>query len=160
MKYIGNAIWFIQALLARLIPMVLFFLAHAIGEVYVYNWDPMALLDLKGLPTLFGSYLFLYGAIGLVIVILFFMKLPIIARVMTLGVLVSQVFFFLQRWNNYIYDESIIDPYSIFYRRIMFSIILGFILQVTWKLLTRWTKYFYYKWTINNSKGNVRTKKA
>ena len=149
MKYIGNAIWFIQALLARLIPMVLFFIAHAIGEVYIYNWDPLALLSLKGLPTLYGSYLFLYGAIGLVIVILFFMKLPIIARVMTFGVLISQFFFFLQRWNNYIYDQSIIDPYPIFYRRIMLSIILGFILQVMWKLITRWFI------TFSSLKGNT-----
>ncbi len=160
MNYVLKPIWFIQALIARLIPMVLFFIAHAIGEVYVYNWDPIALLTIKNIPTLFGSYLYLYGALGLIIVILFFMKLPIIARVMTVGILGSQVFFFLQRWNNYIYDESIIDPYSLFYRRILFSIIIGFVLQVAWKLITKWTKYFYYKWTLKNSKGNVKTKKA
>ena len=105
MKYIWKTIWFIQAFITRLIPMGLFFIAHAIGEVYVYNWDPLALLDLKGLPTLFGSYLFLYSALGLIILILFFMRLPIIARVMTLGIIISQVLFFLQRWDNYIYNE-------------------------------------------------------
>lgn len=160
MKYIWKAIWFIQALLARLIPMVLFFIAHAIGEVYIYNWDPLALLNLKEIPSLFGSYLFLYGALGLIIVILFFMKLPIIARIMTGGIILSQVLFFIQRWNNYIFDESIIDPYPIFYQRIMYTIILGFVLQVTWKLIIKWMKYFYYKFILKNSKGNIKPKNA
>jgi hypothetical protein len=140
--------------------MGLFFIAHAIGEVYIYNWDPLALLDPKAWTSLFGSYLFLYGALGLIIVILFFMKLPIISRVMTIGILVSQVFFFLQRWDNYIYNESLIDPFPLFYKRILLSIILGFVLQVMWRLITKWSKYFYYKLTISNSKGNAKTKKA
>lgn len=160
MKYIWKTIWFIQALLTRLIPMGLFFIAHAIGEVYIYNWDPLALLEPSQWTTLFGSYLFLYGALGLIIVILFFMRLPIIARVMTIGILGSQVLFFLQRWNNYIYDESIIDPFTLFYQRILLSIIIGFVLQVAWRLITKWSKYFYYKWTVKNSKGNAKTKKA
>ncbi len=160
MKYIWKPLWFIQALLARLIPMGLFFIAHAIGEVYIYNWDPIALLDPKAWISLFDSYLFLYGALGLIIVILFFMNLPIIARVMTIGILGSQVFFFLQRWDNYIYDVSLIDPFPIFYKRILLSIIIGFVLQVTWRLITRWSKLLYYKLTISNSKANAKVKKA
>jgi hypothetical protein len=160
MKYVWKTIWFIQALVARLIPMVLFFIAHAIGEVYIYNWDPLALLDIKGLPRLFDSYMFLYGALGLIIVILFFMNLPIIARVMTLGILGSQVLFFLQRWENYIYDLKDVDPYYDFYMRILISIIVGFVLQVMWRLLRSWTKQGIYFLTMKNASRKRSIKKA
>ena len=160
MKYIWKPLWFIQALLARLIPMGLFFIAHAIGEVYIYNWDPIALLDPKAWISLFDSYLFLYGALGLIIVILFFMNLPIIARVMTIGILGSQVFFFLQRWNNYIYDTTAVDPFYRFYMGILVSIIVGFVLQVFWRMILSLGKEVSYKWTLRRSSNRSKKQSA
>lgn len=160
MKYVWKTIWFIQALAARLIPMILFLVAHAIGEVYVYNWDPLQLLDFKQIPAMFDSYLFLYGALGLIIVILFFMNLPIIARVMTVGILGSQVLFFLQRWENYIYGTSEVDPYYNFYMRILISIIAGFILQVMWRLIKSGTRKLIYMMTLRNSSRKQSIKKV
>ncbi|HCW73985.1 MAG TPA: hypothetical protein DHM90_09555 [Clostridiaceae bacterium] len=160
MKYVWKTIWFIQALAARLIPMILFLVAHAIGEVYVYNWDPLQLLDFKQIPAMFDSYLFLYGALGLIIVILFFMNLPIIARVMTVGILGSQVLFFLQRWENYIYGTSEVDPYYNFYMRILISIIAGFILQVMWRLIKSGTRKLIYMMTVRNSSRKQSIKKV
>lgn len=158
MKYVWKTIWFIQALATRLIPMILFFIAHAIGEVYVYNWDPLELLDFKRIPVLFDSYLFLYAALGLIIVILFFMNLPIIARVMTVGILGSQVLFFLARWSNYIYGPGEADPYYDFYMRILLSIIAGFVLQVMWRLIKSSMKKLIYMITVRQSirKQNIR----
>jgi len=160
MKYVWKTIWFIQALAARLIPMILFLVAHAIGEVYVYNWDPLQLLDFKQIPAMFDSYLFLYGALGLIIVILFFMNLPIIARVMTVGILGSQVLFFLQRWENYIYGTSEVDPYYNFYMRILISIIAGFMLQVMWRLIKSGTRKLIYMMTVRNSSRKQSIKKV
>ncbi len=160
MKYVWKTIWFIQALAARLIPMILFLVAHAIGVVYVYNWDPLQLLDFKQIPAMFDSYLFLYGALGLIIVILFFMNLPIIARVMTVGILGSQVLFFLQRWENYIYGTSEVDPYYNFYMRILISIIAGFILQVMWRLIKSGTRKLIYMMTVRNSSRKQSIKKV
>lgn len=152
MKYLWKTIWFIQAFIVRLIPMLLFFVAHTIGEVYIYNWDPLTVLEIKPLPGLFDSYLFLYGALGLIILILFFMKLPIIARVMTVGILASQAFFFLKRWEIYIYDLKDVDPYYNFYMGILISIIAGFVLQVTWRLLKEGITKAYY-WFMLKSFG-------
>jgi len=160
MKYVWKTIWFIQALATRLIPMILFMVAHAIGEVYVYNWDPLQLLDFKQIPAMFDSYLFLYGALGLIIVILFFMNLPIIARVMTVGILGSQVLFFLQRWENYIYGTTEVDPYYNFYMRILLSIIAGFILQVMWRLIKTGTKKLIYMVTVKHSSRKQSIKKV
>lgn len=152
MKYLWKTIWFIQAFLVRLIPMLLFFIAHTIGEVYIYNWDPLAVLEIKPLPGLFDSYLFLYGALGLIILILFFMNLPIIARAMTVGILASQVLFFLKRWEIYIYDLKDVDPYYNFYMGILISIIAGFVLQVTWRLVRSGFTNVYY-WIMLKSFG-------
>ena len=162
MKYIWKTIWFIQALAARLIPMVLFFIVHAAGEVYTYNWDPLKLLEFKQIPDLFDSYLYLYGALGLIIVILFFMNLPIIARVMTIGIIGSQILFFFQKWNIYIYDLKDVDPYYDFYMRILISIVVGFILQVMWRLIKSWTRKLIYYVTVKTSakKRGVKSPKA
>ena len=157
MKYLWKTIWFIQAFIVRLIPMLLFFVAHTIGEVYIYNWDPLTVLEIKPLPELFDSYLFLYGALGLIILILFFMKLPIIARVMTVGILASQVVFFLKRWEIYIYDLKDVDPYYNFYMGILLSIIVGFVLQVTWRMIRNGITQAYY-WFMMKSFG--KDKKA
>ncbi len=157
MKYLWKIIWFIQAFIVRLIPMLLFFVAHTIGEVYIYNWDPLTVLEIKPLPELFDSYLFLYGALGLIILILFFMKLPIIARVMTVGILASQVVFFLKRWEIYIYDLKDVDPYYNFYMGILLSIIAGFVLQVTWRMIRNGITQVYY-WFMMKSFG--KDKKA
>lgn len=151
MKYIMKTIWFLQAFAARLIPMILFFIAHAIGEVYVYSWDPLEFLNFLGIPAMFGSYLFLYGALGLIILVLFFMELPIIARTMTLGILLAQVVFFLQRWNNYIHDVREVDPYYNFYMLILASIIVGFILQVLWKSILALIKLQRYRFSQRKS---------
>jgi len=156
MKYLWKTIWFIQAFIVRLIPMLLFFVAHTIGEVYIYNWDPLTVLEIKPLPELFDSYLFLYGALGLIILILFFMKLPIIARVMTVGILASQVVFFLKRWEIYIYDLKDVDPYYNFYMGILL-IIAGFVLQVTWRMIRNGITQAYY-WFMMKSFG--KDKKA
>lgn len=149
MKYVWKAIWFIQALIARLIPMILFFAAHAVGEVYSYNWNPLQFLDLKNLPGMYGSYLFLYGALGLIILILFFMKLPIIARVMTVGILFSQLQFFLAQYDAYIYGNTDSNPYYRFYMSILFSVILGFVLQVMWRLILQGLRQGRYKLTMS-----------
>jgi len=162
MKYIWKTIWFIQAFLARLIPMILFFIVHAVGEVYTYSWDPLALLDFKQIPGLFDSYLFLYGALGLIIVILFFMNLPIIARVMTVGIIGSQILFFFQKWDIYIYDLTDVDPYYDFYMRILLSIIAGFVLQVMWRVIKSSTRKLIYYVTVKTAtkKRGVKKSKA
>ena len=160
MKYFWKGIWFIQAFITRLIPMILFFIAHAIGEVYIYNWDPLDFMNIKGIPSMFGSYLFLYGALGLIIMVLFFMKLPIIARTMTIGILISQVFFFLQRWNNYIYDTTAVDPFYRFYMGILVSIIVGFVLQVFWRMILSLGKEVSYKWTLRRSSNRSKKQSA
>lgn len=151
MKYILKTIWFLQAFAARLIPMILFFIVHAVGEVYVYSWDPLEFLNILGIPAMFGSYLFLYGALGLIILVLFFMELPIIARTMTLGILLAQLVFFLQRWNNYIHDVREVDPYYNFYMLILASIIVGFILQVLWKSILALIKLQRYRYSQRKS---------
>lgn len=151
MKYIMKTIWFLQAFAARLIPMILFFIVHAVGEVYVYSWDPLAFLNILGIPAMFGSYLFLYGALGLIILVLFFMELPIIARTMTLGILLAQLVFFLQRWNYYIHDVRDVDPYYNFYMLILASIIVGFILQVLWKSILALVKLQRYRYSQRKS---------
>lgn len=160
MKYIWKTIWFIQAFAARLIPMVLFFLVHAVGEVYIYNWDPLKLLNFKEIPGMFDSYLFLYGALGMIIVILFFMNLPIIARVMTIGIIGSQILFFFQRWDIYIYDLKGVDPYYDFYMRILLSIIAGFVLQVLWKGIKSMTRKIIYYITVSTSTKKRGVKKS
>lgn len=160
MKYFWKGIWFIQAFITRLIPMILFFIAHAIGEVYIYNWDPLDFLNIKGIPSMFGSYLFLYGALGLIIMVLFFMKLPIIARTMTVGIIISQVFFFLQRWDNYIYEANAVDPFYRFYMGILISIIAGFVLQVFWKMILSLGKDVSYKWTLRKSSNRNKKQNA
>ena len=163
MKYIWKTIWFIQAFLARLIPMVLFFIVHAVGEVYTYTWDPLALLDFKKIPAIYDSYLFLYGALGLVIVILFFMNLPIIARVMTIGIIGSQILFFFKKWDIYIYDLKDVDPYYDFYMGILFSIIVGFVLQVLWRFIKSMIRKLIYYITVKTSakkRGVKRTKSS
>ena len=160
MKYIWKTIWFIQAFVARLIPMILFFIVHAAGEVYTYTWDPLKLLDFKQIPALFDSYLYLYGALGLIIVILFFMNLPIIARVMTIGIIITQILFFFEKWNIYIYDLKDVDPYYDFYMRILFSIVAGFILQVMWRLIKSWTRKLIYYITVKTSTRKRGVKKV
>lgn len=152
MKYFWKVIWFLQAFITRLIPMILFFIVHAIGEVYVYHWDPLDFLNVKGIPAMYGSYLFLYAALGIIILVLFFMKLPIIARTMTIGIMISQAFFFFQIWDNYIYNTAEVDPYYNFYMGILISFIAGFVLQVMWKFILAMGREVYYKWTIRKSK--------
>lgn len=159
MKYIWKTIWFIQAFVARLIPMILFFIVHAAGEVYTYTWDPLKLLDFKQIPALFDSYLYLYGALGLIIVILFFMNLPIIARVMTIGIIITQILFFFEKWNIYIYDLKDVDPYYDFYMRILISIVAGFILQIMWRLIKSWTRKLIYYVTVKTSAKKRGVKK-
>ena len=78
------------------------------------------------------------------------MKLPIIARVMTVGILASQAVFFLKRWEIYIYDLKDVDPYYNFYMGILISIIVGFVLQVTWRLIRNGFTQAYYWFTLKS----------
>ncbi|HBT19742.1 MAG TPA: hypothetical protein DEA52_06760 [Clostridiaceae bacterium] len=159
MKYLLKTVWFIQAFLIRLLPMVMLLAAHTVGEVYIYNWDPFEVLEITTLPKLFGPYLYLYVALGLLILLFFFMRLAILARVMTLGILLAQVLLFLSLWDIYIYDLPE-NPYPTFYKHILYAMILGFILQASWHLLyAGYRKGIYYislKRTQRKTEKNLR----
>jgi len=153
MRYIKKAVWFITAVFSRILPFIIVMLIHAFGEVYTFSWDPIALLQPKNIPVMYGPFLYLYAAIGLLIVLLFFMNLPVIARSVILGVIGAQYFMFMRIWDNYINEAGKEEPYKTFYMIIPFSVIAGFILQVTWRSSTAFLKRLWYKQTIKDRKA-------
>lgn len=140
MNYLKKFLWFIMAVFTRLLPMIIFFLIHTFGEVYTFRWNPLDLLTLKNIPVLFGPYLYLYIALGTTIILLFFMYLPITARTLILGVVGAQFYLFRRIWENTVEGLNKPEPYKNFYMIIMFSLIVGFVLQVTWRTSMTWLK--------------------
>lgn len=145
MNFIRKTFWYIQAIISRILPLILFLIIHAIGEVYVYNWDPLKLTTINGIIDSFGLYLYFYLAIGIIVIALFFMNYSIAARVLIIGVFFAQYDLFKSRWYIYIQDLKGENPYSKFYLTIFFSIVVGFIIQILWKNFGYVIKEFRYK---------------
>lgn len=149
MNFIRKTFWYIQAIISRILPLLLFLVVHAIGEIYVYNWNPLDMVTINGIIDSFGLYLYLYLAIGIIIMALFFMNYSITARVLIVGVFFAQYELFKSRWYMYIYDLKEENPYSRFYLTILISIGLGFIIQILWKNFGYLVKELRYKRSLN-----------
>lgn len=145
MNFIRKTFWYIQAIISRILPLLLFLIIHAVGEIYVYNWNPLDLISVNGIIENFGLYLYLYLALGIIVLALFFMNYSIAARIVMIGVFFAQYELFKSRWYIYIQDLKGENPYGRFYLTIFLSIVVGFSIQMLWKNFGYLFREYRYK---------------
>ncbi len=129
MKSLLGFIAFIISSVIRIIPFLIFLMLHLFWSVYTYQLDPLKLLDVRLIPTLFGDFMWIYIALGVIIFVFLTLEFPFLAWGVFIGGIIGQNLFFLRQWENIIYK---LGKPTLLYRWFFFiyaGLLIGFILQ-------------------------------
>lgn len=129
MKAIIRFIFFLISSVIRLIPFIILLLFHLFWNVYSYQLDPLKLLNISVIPSLFGDYIWIYIAVGIMVFIFLTLEFHFLAYGTFLGAVIGQNIYFLRIWEKIIAKGQQPDLIYRWFFFIYAGLLIGFVLQ-------------------------------
>lgn len=129
MKAVFKFLLFLISSVIRLIPFVILLLFHLFWNVYAYQLDPLKLLEVTLIPSLFGDFIWIYIAVGLMVFVFLTLEFPFLAYGSFLGALIGQNVYFLRFWEKTITKAAQPDLLYRWFFFIYAGLFIGFLLQ-------------------------------